>query len=263
MVKKRIVFGLLLSLFLSPTQAIVIPIIDPSNLQQQVLSYLNFIEQNAKTIIYDAAKSRLKKELFKQQGKGSDNQSAALVKGLSETKITIANRLIATQYTSIKNACDIEAINQTISQVEDEASLPLKEQNRKNLRNKILAFKEQEILANHYPGLLDNMPARQILQVSQSSFYLDELSDALRAELIRSIGRQNKAFKKRIMQTFVYFIKNNVLLITLGNVITQKRYLVIQRSMHLLNRYYAYRISMNQSLLTALTIQFQLEKSKT
>ncbi|MDQ7049983.1 MAG: hypothetical protein Q9M92_10765 [Enterobacterales bacterium] len=112
------------------------------------------------------------------------------------------------------------------------------------------------------PKLQDNMPPRFISQVSQTNFYLDELSAALRAELTRSIKQQNKKYQKRISQTFIYFIKNNVLLITLGNVVTQKRYLVIQRSMQLLNRYYAYRISINQRLLIALAIQLYLEKFK-
>jgi len=260
MVNKRLTFSLIAILVTSSTRALIVPIFDPSYLQQQVLGYIKFIEQNSKLIIYDEASKKLNQSIVMQQVKDSDNRSAALVKGLSEAKIKAANRVIATHYSSIKNACDIESMSQSVSQLIDEASLPLKEQEKNNLKNKIQSFVEQDILGTTYPKLQDNMPPRLISQVSRSNFYLDELSAALRAELMRSIKQQNKNYQKRISLTFIYFIKNNVLLLTLGNMVTQKRYLVIQRSMQLLNRYYAYRISINQRLLTALAVQLYLEK---
>ncbi|MDQ7049982.1 MAG: hypothetical protein Q9M92_10760 [Enterobacterales bacterium] len=151
MVSKRLAMCLIATLIFPCAQAQVIPIFDPSNFQQQVLGYIKFIEQNSKQIIYNEASKRLKQSNFKKQFKHSDNRSAALVKGLSEAKVEAANRVIATHYSSVKNACDIEAINQSVNQITDEPSLPLKEQDKNNLKSKIQSFVEQDIFDKKYP----------------------------------------------------------------------------------------------------------------
>ncbi len=256
------VTGLLICLLLcsSSVQSVGIPIIDTSNLYQRVKNYLNFIDQSYKRIIYHQAKQELKKRLLKLTIKKSDSQAASLVKGLSEAKIKTANHEIAMAFSGVKNACEIEALSRSLAEMRDAKPRPLSDQEKDKIKKLKTNFTDEQFSDTSYKELLDWLPARKIAQVSQSEFYLNELSTALRAELIRYIKQQNKGYREKINKSFLYFVQNTVLLAIKGNTSTQKRYLLIQRSMRAHNDYYAYRISKNNGLLKALRLQLNIEQ---
>ncbi len=105
-------------LFFLPTSATAMACFDFANLKQNIAGYIqeqtNFLQE------LEHLRSQMKLDTLiagkKQQN--DDKNTAGIIKAMSEVEVKVANRMIATKFDSLDNACDVAEENQQASDAE-------------------------------------------------------------------------------------------------------------------------------------------------
>jgi len=117
--QKLIVLILTLLSLLMSSKVNAVACFDFANLQQNIAGYLqeqtNFLTQMK---IY-RSQMKLNTLIASKKQKNDDKNTAGIIKAMSEVEVQVANRLIATKYDPLDNACDVAEENKDTSQTEE------------------------------------------------------------------------------------------------------------------------------------------------